>query len=1117
MPEWTPEQRKILDADGSVLVSASAGSGKTTVMVRKIVDRILSGTPVGRILVVSYTEASAADMREKIIRALYDEASAENLDKKSLDFLRGQLDSLAFADIGTLDAFCARLIRRNFELLDVSPNFRQMDEVEAAELKKSVIDGIIADRYERQDEGFLKTVSRMASFVNDRRIPEVVLKTYDALRYNLDPDEFKKTLSLSSSTDPDGLYGKTILLFYREKAADMIPFYKNALDSRDFSAVPAYAEAAAKCLKIAGDLACAGCAADVRNLEELPAFDGQEDRAHRVSTEDKNALIEVRKSLKGIIDKLNKELFIDTAGFDTDGVNKFIGEVMALVDEFAKAYEAEKIRGNRLDFSDLSHLTIRLLSDPEKAGKISAAYSYVFVDEYQDINRLHHKILELASAGNMFRVGDVKQSIYAFRNAEPGIFLRDWRDFAENGGGSALPMSTNFRSTGSILDFCNEVFSALMTENHGGLVYDSEGQRFRGGPSAGRGEPVRIVFRRPTGDRPAVDFRGVYSVAGHPAGDEAGESYAEGVSAARVMKELVREGYAYGDMAVLFSKRTSTEGYLKALSDADIPFISEGFIKNSGIKYKNQLINVLRVLDNARNDIPMAGFLLSYFGGFSEKELAEIRLKDTGTLLYENLRTASADGDSLGAKCSAALDFVRRWRYLSAFMTVDELLNTLINETGFDAYAAADCRSPDGMSDVSAFIDRISGSPAGKEIGDFLSFYDNLSERDRETSLTSFGDAVKISTVHGSKGLEYKVVFVSSAQSPGFGGNDSSDMLFDKDLGIGMILYNEQTRAKINSLAYNAINCSRTRRQTEERIRLLYVALTRAKERLYITGTLEKKDDPKAAVFIPKPVSDCVSFKDLLFRAAAGDARVLEHMEEDDAPVPELPSRADQPALFGEPEQVYLEETERVTSFSYAYAPATRVSNKYTVSELNDFAGEDSPVSVPAVVRESPDRRRRGIAYHTVMEHVPLTCVTKSEAELFISSLVERGVLSEEDAALVNPEDISKCLSDPVIREGTKGRYLRERPFMLRARACDVLDTDVRDRILVQGAADLILLGEENAVIDFKCSSLPDDRLAERYGRQLELYAKAAEAALGIRIDRKLLYSFGTGRFIPVP
>ncbi len=1121
--DWTDEQLSVLKASGNILVSASAGSGKTTVMVKKIIDIITGGTEVNEVLVLTYTNASAADMRAKIIGKLYEVLDSEKLADDVRERVKTQLDNLSFSDIGTMDSFCAKLIHENFEYLNISPTLSQMDEVEAADLKKRVMEKIIGDEYEKQSSDFLSVVRKMSKIVDDEPLANVVMKVYDASRINPSPIAFKEMLRQSVTDNPDSVYGQKILEYYQSVAADLLPFVKRAAEDYYCEDLESYNKAFDACVQaLEKIIAC-------NRPEKIAAEPFVLPPAGRMPKdfpdEYKEVLKKVRDGVKKYADELRSKLSVDYTGYNVGEAKSYVNLVMRLVDRFDAEYAAAKKEVDKIDFNDLSQYAIRLLSDAKTADAIAKKYRFIFIDEYQDINPLQEDIIGKLSRGNTFMVGDGKQGIYSFRNAEPRIMNEKRKSYLAGGDGLALSITENFRSTRPILSFCDEVFSSILTEEHGGVDYDGNSrfitENTKNMPP--EGAPVEATFYLPEdGENEIVSCTGVYSVAGHKESESREEKfgYSEGAAVAKRIKELIGKPYqadkdtikrlTYADITVLFRSRTGgAEGFLRALSDAGVPYVSDGFVSDAGKPFIKQLVALMRVIDNAANDVALTGFLLSWFAGFDEDEVYRIRAAAPNRSVYYCLKEYEKD-DGLRTKCAAAIAFIKRWRERAAYVTVQTLLEEVISVTGFDAYTLA---APSGgieLQAVRAFVRGIGRTGSGNSVQAFLDYYDASDKKGEPITPAVFGNAVKISTVHASKGLEYPVVFVSRTDSKPHG-TESSDIVFDKDLGIGMKLYNDATRSKKASLAYTAIDLVRKKRENDENIRLFYVALTRAQRFLFVTGKAPKDIDAKIA--LPTPLVRISNFSDLLIYAAAKNDSVRRTLRTETVPygrtgASELPA-----VVFNKAEKAYLDEIARVVNFEYGYGGAIAVSPKYTVSELNRSA--DDTVYIPSATG-GEDNRRKGIAYHVVMENVDFSFTTLSEVNELILKLVDKGVLTKEDAELVDGKQILDCINNDVIKEGIKGEYLREKPFMLRLDASEIADCAKGDGVLIQGTADLILFGKQTTVIDFKYSGLDDRKLAEKYKKQLNLYEIAVETAFGTKVDKKLLYSFTSGRFIEI-
>lgn len=1120
MTKWTNEQINVFDASGNVLVYASAGSGKTSVMVKKIVDDVVKGVPVKDILVVSYTKASATDMRLKIINALFDVAKDENV--KNVDKIREEIDNLPFAEIGTMDSFLSRLIKENFEYLKISPKAQQMDETESKDMKRRALKKVMNDEYEKQAEDFIRVASRASGIVDDTPLSEIVLRIYDAISINPRPDEFKAMLLSSVTDNPDSVYGKVILDFYRDLAAETLPFVKRTMDVTSLEGAPVYAAALGHSVETLEKLSDMQNSDDAKKIIERyvkPNFRGGKPI---ISDEDKALVATARDKTAEIIENLSEKLFVDYTNYNVNDAEEFMRVVMRVVEEFDREYERLKKRENKIDFADLSKYAVKLLKDESRREEIRQKFSLVFVDEYQDINPLQEEILLKITDGNLFMVGDVKQSIYAFRNADSKIFTDKKKSFETGRSqGRALPMTANFRSDQGVLEFVDRIFSGIMTLTHGGCDYKNESLFLKDGFTGEMSENARIMLVKNDPSREETEISGVYSVMSHERNSSLDEisGYTEGSAVAEEIRKIIGSKYVksdnspleYKDIAVLFRKRGSgSDGFLRALTDNGIPYASDGFIEGAGKRYIKELSCFIKAVDNSLDDIAFVGFLRSHFGKFSDEDVAKVVKYYKSDFVYDAVKKCAKTSDELSEKCKNALTFLWDERKRAAFCGVKDFLYEVVGTTAFDAYVLAGENGKDDMTAVRKFI---SDGAAYPDLQSFAAAIRNGDDNDF-TNPDDESDAVKVLTVHASKGLEFPVVFLARCDTKCSGGVKAGDIVFDRTLGAGIRLFDEETRLKADSLAYTAINIEAKRREADENIRLLYVALTRAKNRIYVTGTTKDGIDKK--LDFPTPVISSMRFSDLITYAASLDDGLyglIDFVE----PTVENPNEVAKNGLYlSKGDDKTRNALKNVLDFVYPFEKSSRISPKYTVTEINRLVrDEENEGFTPSMINPSSDNRRTGIAYHAVMENIDFSTSTVSEINYLLKNLVENGVLQDGDEELVDANDILRCIQSPVIQEGIKGRYIREKSFMLSLQAGEV-GGDSSDDILVQGTIDLAFFGEENVIVDFKYSGLSDEKLAEKYARQLKTYKIAVMKAYDVKVDKILLYSFKTGHFIDI-
>ncbi|MEG1791676.1 MAG: UvrD-helicase domain-containing protein [Clostridia bacterium] len=1133
MTNWTNEQQNIFNTEGNILVSASAGSGKTTVMVKKITDCLLKNVPIESVLVLSYTIASAGDMRAKIIDELYRYAKNGVDDQgNALDTeqIKKQIDSIPFSDISTVDGFCSHLIKENFESLRIDASFKQLDNEEANLIKRNIIDDLLNCQYEQGDIEYLKLVARLSTLISDDSIADTVLKLYDNIYINPNPNEFidkiKKRIMLGAR---DAEYENLIVNFYKNIAAEYKVALEKAVIGIDFSKIKPQKEWIGTLFEQLAIIESIKSIKDVESaINSMPAKRKPPNTEDVLDIDTLEAVSTLRAAIKKLNDDLKKNCCVDYSSCDlVEGAN-LINELLYLVSEFKIRYDEFKLRENKLDFLDLSQKAIELLSDETTCTEIKKRFSFIFVDEYQDINPLQEAILQKISSGNnVFMVGDSKQSIYAFRNADTKIFLDKIADYKQNClKGTNRKLTQNFRSQGKILKFVDKLFGVIMTEDTSGLDYKTECKFISDDDdfidNGGHDVEINLYYIGDEIEKCATN--GIYSVKNHleTVSDEKKAAYYEGKCIAKKIKEIVgyytvnsKQGLKkaqFSDIAILFRSRSDgAEQLLRALRDNNIPYISDGFDKDVGEGNKKILVNLIRVIDNQYIDIAFAGYLLSYFGGLDENELNEIRKNtDVNLSIYDATKLIANGEGLLAEKCHKALSQISDWRFKASYMSINTLLNEIIAESGFDAYVLS---KPDGRAEyyyLTCFIASLSGKKASESTGNFLRYFDKLK---RPTSLDiklDYGNAVHIMTIHGSKGLEFPIVFACQINAKPNKSSSRGDVVIDRDLGIGIKLFNTENRTKINSLAYTAIEINRTKKNIAEGIRLFYVAMTRAKEMLFLSGTV--KENKKMKIPYCSSLYNAESFLDYVTYVATRDQSIKFALGElIECPKINIPIELLPTIVFNEAEPAYTKAIDKVLSYRYKHSEATKLSPKYTVTELNKTE-EDSSAYVPHLY--SVDARAKGIAYHTVMENIDFSLNTYGEVEQSVGNMVAQGILMQEEANLVDLTEILDCICQPLIKEGIKGKYFREKSFMLNLPANEVMDTASLDKVLIQGTIDLLFLGNENIIVDYKNSTLMSSNLREKYKKQLEIYILAVETTFGVKIDKKYLYSFREKKFI---
>lgn len=1080
--QWSEEQNGVFAVKGSVLVSASAGSGKTTVVIEKVLRLIKEGTDVRRILLMTFTKAAAAEMREKLVRKMYEQAEESEAIKR-------QLDNVPFSHIETIHGFCYSLMRKYFNVAKCDPSVAIGDDNAMDEALNECVDKVMEDLFRKGEEDFLMT----ANFFKTRRsyvgFKEQIVKIIRFASCRKDKDAF---YDLCEKGDPAReeeyyLYHTKLTVAYllsqmkrflaqcaEEGFADNVPFYRGlrerleaglgATTVRDL--FPLFTVA----LKLPSRIG-------VKAIKDGLCTQELSDLSFAVNAQ-YNAFCEtVRKDAEAYASPDDKQ----------ERIKRTLTDVCRAVE---REYAAYKKRRKIIDIQDAVALAVEILKDPDARKEIRASFDHVFVDEYQDTDFLQEELIEGLSDGNLFLVGDVKQAIYHFRSSEPEIFLKRGEKYEERPEeGANRSLNRNYRSCEEVLDFTNRVCNRVMIKDFCGIDYENTAQLRYGELVSNTGdEPaVRVYINKDKGERAEV-AHGVYSVRdARLAGEDDKESLfvAQEILSfvngnVRINENGVSRKVRFGDVAVLVRKNKFLRPLFDAFDRANVPYYTQKET-NAPFPEREVLVDALRVAFNATDDVSLFNVLSSPIGGFTTADLTEMRAKDHPEIgkntLWETLTTYKGVPE-IEKKAKEFVDFLESLRVRCSFMTAEEALNAVL-EKNYDAYLLG--KNADSLKKLNAFVSYVGTLAANESPEAFLEYYD--------TSFTGNtppapDDAVAIMTMHGSKGLEFPVVFLP------FQDNARTDsrwqLRLEGELGLAVKVYDEDEKTAKESFEARVFEMKNKDAERQELARLMYVAFTRAKNYLVITGREVKT---------PASVFDGASIMQWIAFAAGSDPVVAQKIREMTlSPV----SAGSAQERTKEEKEISLEGLKRI----YAYDSARKLPVKYSVSEIlkqRDGYGFNPYETTPA----DDAGATLGTAIHTVMQYVDYGLQTQEEVEESVREMVRQGYLSEREGELVPIRKIFAAIRSPLLQEARKHPCERECPFEL----YDLPEGGGEDRVLVQGVIDLLIdEGDGYVVVDFKTGGNAE-KLRSRYTEQLALYAKGVEKVKKKKVKRRVLYS----------
>ena len=845
MPRWTEEQTAAIEARGeNLLLAAAAGSGKTTVMVERILSLIAEGVSVDEMLIVTFTRASAADMRAKLTERL--SALADGGDAHC----REQLARLESASISTIHAFCTALLRTHFEAAGVDPAFRILDDAENAVCEDAAVDEALEAAYARMDEN----LARLDFGRGPKKVRELAVELYHGVADRPDPEAWMAQAEQMARGDGAAWLAE-LTRAARQQLRQAVAYSESGVRlALQPDGTPAYADALNTDIEALEAL----IPLEYDDLREaLSSFKQVTPRTPRKQkgVEWSDAVLALREQVKAVRDSAKKcvesaakllryerEQAVSDMRADAD----CMAALFDLVRDIARRHGARKAEKSALTFSDLEHMALALLRQDEVASAVRARYRYVFVDEYQDTSDVQEELVSrIARADNRFMVGDVKQSIYRFRQAEPALFLRCYRRYGAGDGGRLIALTRNFRSRPAILELTNRVFERAMNGGDAEIEYDALSRLNPGAQFEGEDPPVELILLAKRGLDGGADVADETEEA-----DELAElTHVEreaAVVAGRIRRLMAeRPELHYRDIAVLTrAGRTVIPAMLTALLDAGIPAYAEGSAGYFDAMEVQVFLAYLTLVENHRRDEAMIAVLRSPMQRISSPELALIRAEAREGAFCDAVAAYAEHDNDLGHRLAAFLRDLENDRVLSRSMPLPRLFSEIWRRTGFaDALLALP-----GGKQRKANLDRLSARAAQYEANQsggltgFLRYAERMRARGDDEVAHTVGEAddvVRLMTVHKSKGLEFPVVF-GVGLGKRFRVERSGDgLLAHRELGLGMAHVDPALSTRRETIAHLAIARRRQAEDRAEELRILYVLLTRAKEQLILIGGVD--------------------------------------------------------------------------------------------------------------------------------------------------------------------------------------------------------------------------------------------------------------------------------------
>ena len=1150
MTLWTEEQSTAIgDRGNTLLVAAGAGSGKTAVLVERIVKLVLQdGVDVDRLLVMTFTKAAAGELRQRVAGRL-EEALEAAQDREAV--IR-QLDRLEGAQISTMHAFCASLIRRYFNRLDIDPGYRLLDDEERALLEEEVLHEVFESFYQRHGCWFEDLIRHFPSGTGDEGLRRCVRDLDRFLLGCPDPDEWMAEQlaqwEQQSRAFARSQAGRTLLdrmrkeilqaeefFFLAQKLAhEELTFYKSVVDQDR--------ELLFQLRQSADDgLSALFTALDRMSFARLSGkprqFDGDPEAL--------DAFKLYREEMKGILNSL-KDYQVGTLRQMEEmagTIHRMLTGLQRVRERFRRELNLRMRRDNVLTFDDLERLALELLLDEEMQKEVRDHYLYVLVDEYQDTSLVQEAIVQRVSGpDNLFMVGDMKQSIYRFRQAAPEVFRDKKQRFLEDGDSpeKLISLNRNFRCSEPIIRTVNHLFSRLMSPELGEIEYDQHEELNYGNGLDDEKTPVSFIFL----DRDeAEDEDALYA--------DLDYMEREALAAARILKDQLGTTFydhkqgrtrtlSWKDMVVILrTPKNWGDKYLEMFRREGIPAYKDLPLGYFEVTEIGVLLNMLRLADNSRQDEPWLSLLRCPAVGLTDEQLARIRAASPEGSYREAMTAYAGDhpGDTGTTRVNRAMALVSAWQQAARYLTLEELINRVLKTTDWYALVGAMPGGEGRQANIRLFLERARDygkiHPGG--LKGFLYWTEGRRERDFDPGVASTvgenADVVRIMSAHRSKGLEYPLVLIG-AMGKQFNLTDAADpMLMHKSLGLGPRYVNPELGVSVPTVSRLLIRDAVLTESKSEELRILYVAATRARNRLVFVGGIRQAQWDKLRFRMPEGMIRGRSWGDWLVPLLHGKLpscmTVGLWTGEMDRSL--IRRRSDRRTAWREALVRQMEEpvAGAVQMTGSGWPQASRLPSKLAVTDLyriQSGAGLEEPPQ-KVVLREkprflegtrAPTGLERGLALHQVMQQLDLTGdLSEGGIREQLEGMVRRELLSGEEAGWVQPETLAGFFQSQPGQRLLRARWVRrEVPFNLTMGAGRVFPelSGSDEQILVQGVIDLVFAEEHGLVLmDYKTDAPENIRQnLDRYRQQLSVYREALERILNEPVREVMLYLFST-------
>ena len=1146
--EFTKEQQRAIEiTDKNILVSAAAGSGKTAVLVERIIRIILDGkADIDNMLIVTFTNAAAAEIRAKIVKAIKKEITA---DKEKKEALGRQLDNMYKANISTFHSFAIKIIKEFFYTIDIEPDFTVCDEAQGSIMENEIINEIFEEAFDRDDlipgGSFIEFLTIYSSDRNEELLMKELLENYNALRSI--PDYFnwaENKLRLMDDLNGNELLKAQLKAEVSGMLKDAQIMLNKALEVKGVEAlesIRALLVSDADILKVLYET----MESDFDNgfykaIGSISFGRINVKKEEKVLWEEiKDEVVAYRDEFKSIVNRIKKEYFYETIEEQLKELakcKKYTAYYIEILKEFERRFEEKKRNQGLMDFSDIEHKALKILANDEISDIIRGRLKFIFIDEYQDTNYIQESLIgRISKENNLFKVGDVKQSIYGFRQAEPGIFIatRDEYEKDDKKLSTVIDLNKNFRSKGKIIDFINHVFEELMDN------YDSNAKLYKGVPYFGDYDAypeLHIIDAEDAQQDEYLKYLGKIEL--------------EAMATANVIKEKIGKDFHDSvkdeirpmeprDIVILLrSTKNQAEKYYKELIRVGVnAFVSDddGYFNTIEV---NAVFELLCVLDNMKKDIPLISVLHSKMFDFTTEELGIIRAEHYKGPYWEAFNSYIDMGtdSKLKNKCREAKEILLNWRAMANLMSIDKMLWKILIDSNYYLYVGTMPRGKQRQANLRALIDKAidyQNSYFGT-IHDFVNYLNVLKTKKVRTGQAKiFGEEdnlVRIMTVHKSKGLEFPCVILAGLGKKLNYSNLKSVATINSKIGIGLPYIDKERAYRRKTLLQRLISGQIKKEEYEEELRVLYVAMTRAREQLLIMAlssdmTKENEVDTGRSTYMK--ILGKLIFTDkikIVYENSCYLGNDINESKKD-----KIKKMLDD--INNTRSSEYKGEIASRLEYTYPHREANYIKSKYSVSELNKDEEDklleeynNFQIKSPDFINQSKNINGAdvGNVYHKIMEMADFEKVSTYGTEYLMqvgNEIIQKNLAQQEALDKVDYNSINDFFNSEIgikcIDAFKAGKLYREKPFTLSM-------NHKGEDILVQGIIDCYFTeGEDIVLLDYKSNKINEDHMDEEinrikalYLKQIKIYKEALEKGLNKKVKGSYLYLFTAGRFI---